>query len=61
MQWIYDGPCASVDVAGVTALKGEPVELPDDVVLGADWRAVKHAEPTSATSAPSKRRGAKEK
>lgn len=37
MQWIYDGPCASVDVAGVTALKGEPVDLPDDVVLGADW------------------------
>jgi hypothetical protein len=37
MKWIYDGPCASVDVAGVTAVKGEPVELPDDVVLGADW------------------------
>lgn len=38
MQWIYDGPSKAVTFPnGVTAKRGEPVEVPDDAVLGADW------------------------
>lgn len=51
MLSIYHGPYARVDIPelGVTVDRGQPVEVPADVVLGDDWTDA--ADPESMTVA----------